>query len=189
MLIQVEYCNASFAMGLQEQRRHRRVNLNCLVEISHPRYGTRLLQAKDFSDSGIYVILPDNRLPPIGTIVKGQVQGLNGEAPKIDMEIVRTDKGGMGLRFVKPEDKKEKVSSLQSLEKTENACSGLRNRNKFWRLATGDWRLATGDWRLATGDCYWYICDRLVVDIYCRSKRLRRRYGKLSPTNPALTCS
>ncbi len=94
-------------MSEQEQRRHRRVNMNCLVQISHPSFGTKLVRAKDFSDSGIYLELQRNEIPPLGTIVKGQVQGLNGEAPRLDMEVVRADDSGIGLRFIDPADRKK----------------------------------------------------------------------------------
>lgn len=94
-------------MGLRENRRHRRIYMNCQVQISHPSFGTHLVQAKDFSDSGIFLMLKDQELPPLGTIVKGQVQGLNGDAPELDMEVVRAERGGVGLRFVNPEDEKK----------------------------------------------------------------------------------
>ncbi len=94
-------------MGLREQRRNRRVYLNCLVKISHPDIGTRLVQAKDFSDTGIFLMMKEDQLPPLGTVVKGQVQGMSEEAPVIDMEVVRSDQGGVGLRFCNPEDEKK----------------------------------------------------------------------------------
>ena len=94
-------------MGLPEQRRNRRIYMNCLVQISHPEFGTRLVQAKDFSDTGIFLMMQAEQLPPVGTIVKGQVQGMSEEAPIIDMEVVRSDQGGVGLRFCNPEDEKK----------------------------------------------------------------------------------
>ncbi len=39
-------------------------------------------------------------MPPLGSIVQGQVQGLMAEAPVVDMEIVRVEPGGLGLKFV-----------------------------------------------------------------------------------------
>ena len=94
-------------MGLREQRRHRRVTMNCVVAISHASFGTKIVQAKDFSDSGIFLMIDTDEIPPIGTIVKGQVQGLKGEAPSLEMEVVRTEQNGIGLRFVNPEDKQK----------------------------------------------------------------------------------
>ena len=92
-------------MGYREQRRHRRVSMNCVVEISHATFGTKRVRSLDFSDSGIYIELQPDEIPPCGTIVRGQVQGLSGEAPYLDMQVVRVDDGGIGLQFVKPEDK------------------------------------------------------------------------------------
>lgn len=94
-------------MGTPEQRRNRRVYLNCMVQISHPDIGTRLVQAKDFSDTGIFLMVKEDLLPPIGTVVKGQVQGLTEEAPVLDMEVVRAAQGGVGLRFCNPDDEKK----------------------------------------------------------------------------------
>jgi len=91
---------------MDEQRRRRRVNLNCLVQISHPTFGTKIVRAKDFSDLGLFLLLEPEEIPPLGTIVDGQVQGLHGEdAPRLAMEVVRVDHNGIGLQFLNPNDK------------------------------------------------------------------------------------
>ena len=87
--------------GLKENRRHRRVSLKCRVEINHPLLGKHVVEMKDFSDSGIFLYMEADKFPPLGTIVKGQVLGMQGdEAPVVDMEVVRIEKSGIGLRFV-----------------------------------------------------------------------------------------
>ncbi len=89
---------------MREQRRHRRIYMNCKIQISHPEFGSRLVEMRDFSDSGVFVSMDADQLPDIGTIVKGQVQGMEGDAPILDMEVVRSEHGGVGLRFCEDPD-------------------------------------------------------------------------------------
>lgn len=87
--------------GLKENRRHRRVSLKCQVEINHPIIGKHVVEMKDFSDSGIFLYMEPDKFPPVGTLIKGQVIGMQGDdAPVVEMEVVRIEKSGIGLRFV-----------------------------------------------------------------------------------------
>ncbi len=70
------------------------------IRIEHPEHGELLLQSRGISDSGAYVLLENpESLLKIGDIVSGQVQGLPIEAPVVQMEVVRFDSQGIGLRF------------------------------------------------------------------------------------------
>lgn len=82
------------------QRQHPRTNMKCRIRISHAAIGEVLAQTRDLSDGGVYVRHPDLTGLPRGTIVTGQVQDLPIPAPLLEMEVVRVDSEGVGLRFV-----------------------------------------------------------------------------------------
>ncbi len=70
------------------------------VKVSHPSIGEIIVNTRDISDGGIFVITDDVDMPPLGSIVEGQVQGLLNDAPILKMEIVRSESTGVGLRFI-----------------------------------------------------------------------------------------
>ncbi len=82
------------------QRQHPRTPLKCRIKISHESFGDLFAQTRDLSDGGVYVRHPDLVALPVGTILTGQVQDLPFEAPILQMEIMRVDAEGVGLRFV-----------------------------------------------------------------------------------------
>lgn len=84
----------------EDKRRHVRTPIACRIKILHESFGERLLRTRDISDGGVFVAIEDGELPPVGTIVQGQVQGLMEDAPVLDMEVVRVEPEGIGLRFV-----------------------------------------------------------------------------------------
>jgi len=85
---------------MTNQRKHQRTLLKCRVKVTHAEIGEIEVDSRDISDGGIFLITKDRELPPIGTILEGQVQGLMADAPIIEMEIVRVESDGIGLRFV-----------------------------------------------------------------------------------------
>ena len=71
------------------------------VKVTHPKVGELSLKTGDISDGGAYILASDKSELEIGQVVTVQVQGLgSGEAPAVKMQIVRTDKDGIGLAFV-----------------------------------------------------------------------------------------
>lgn len=75
------------------------------VKLSHPEVGELNLKTGDISDGGAYILAEDNSELEIGQVVTVQVQGLGGgDAPAVKMKIVRTDKDGIGLAFVKDDE-------------------------------------------------------------------------------------
>lgn len=86
-------------MSPQDQRRHIRTPLACRIKITHN--GTEaIVKTRDISDGGVFVVLEPEQVPPIGTRVTGQVQGLMDDAPVLEMEVVRVETSGVGLRFI-----------------------------------------------------------------------------------------
>lgn len=82
------------------QRQHPRTPMKCRIKISHESFGDLFAHTRDLSDGGVYVRHPDLVALPVGTILTGQVQDLPFEAPILQMEIMRVDAEGVGLRFL-----------------------------------------------------------------------------------------
>ncbi len=85
---------------MSNQRRHPRTPMKCRIKICHPSFGELLAQTRDLSDGGVYVRHPDLAGLAPGTRLSGQVQDLPIEAPVLQMEVMRADSEGAGLRFV-----------------------------------------------------------------------------------------
>ena len=84
----------------QDKRIDHRTPMKCQVKVSHPSIGEVLVQTRDISDGGIFLLTENITVPPIGTIVEGQVQGMEIEGPILKLEIVRMEPSGIGLKFV-----------------------------------------------------------------------------------------
>ncbi len=84
----------------EDKRRHVRTPIVCRIRIVHPRFGEMMVKTRDISDGGVFVVLDDAPALPVGDIVQGQVQGLVADAPVLDMEVVRVEPTGVGLKFV-----------------------------------------------------------------------------------------
>ncbi|MGV8842118.1 MAG: PilZ domain-containing protein [Pseudomonas sp.] len=85
---------------MTQQREHPRTAMRCRIKISHPSFGDLSAITRDLSNGGVYVKHPDLAALPAGTRVSGQVQDLPIEAPVLQMEIMRVDAEGAGLRFI-----------------------------------------------------------------------------------------
>jgi len=85
---------------MSEQRKHPRTALALEVNISHESMESVVLVTRDISESGIFIVADDAEIPPIGAVVQGQVQGEMDDPPTVQMEVVRIEPDGMGLRFV-----------------------------------------------------------------------------------------
>lgn len=85
---------------MENKRTSPRTPFKVRILIEHPQHGRLLVHTRDISDSGVFVILDDAQtLLQIGEVVSGQVQDMPMEAPVVQMEVVRFETDGMGLRF------------------------------------------------------------------------------------------
>ncbi|HTF95186.1 MAG TPA: PilZ domain-containing protein [Cellvibrio sp.] len=84
----------------KEKRKHIRTPFACRIKIIHDSIGELLVKTRDISDGGVFVVLEPDQIPPVGTVVEGQVQGLMDDAPVLQMEVVRVEPIGVGLRFL-----------------------------------------------------------------------------------------
>lgn len=85
---------------MSDKREHIRTPMTCRIRIEHESLGELEVKTRDISDGGVFVILDPERVPPVGSIVTGQVQGLMEAAPILQMEVVRVEPQGVGLRFL-----------------------------------------------------------------------------------------
>lgn len=81
------------------RRRHPRFPMNVDVRISHPDIGEKIVKTRNISGGGVFLLVEPTEMPAIGEIVQGQVQGMIDNPPIINMEIVRVESEGIGLRF------------------------------------------------------------------------------------------
>ncbi|MCF6260462.1 MAG: PilZ domain-containing protein [Gammaproteobacteria bacterium] len=85
---------------MNEQRKHPRTALALEVRISHQAMESVVLLTRDISESGVFMVTDGTVLPPLGSVVEGQVQGEMEEPPLVRMEVVRIEPDGVGLRFL-----------------------------------------------------------------------------------------
>lgn len=91
-------------MSDSNKRRFIRTKLHAEVTLSHPEVGDLNLKTGDVSDGGAYIFADGKDLPQVGELVHVQVQGMGGgNAPVVEMKIVRVDGSGIGLEFVNQE--------------------------------------------------------------------------------------
>ena len=83
-----------------DQRRHPRTPLKCRIKISHASIGDIVVDTRNISNGGVFIVTEDIEMPPVGTVVAGQVQGMAAQAAVLDMEIVRVEPDGIGLKFL-----------------------------------------------------------------------------------------
>ncbi|MBK8188459.1 MAG: PilZ domain-containing protein [Cellvibrio sp.] len=83
-----------------EKRKHVRTPFTCRIKIIASDNTELSVKTRDISDGGVFVVLEPEQMPPIGTLVRGQVQGLLDNAPILQMEVVRVESNGVGLKFL-----------------------------------------------------------------------------------------
>jgi hypothetical protein len=86
----------------QNNRRYPRTRLRAEVKLKHPEVGEQHSHTRDISEGGAFVLHEGIALPALGEIIEVQVQGMPGEtAPIVRMQVVRIDRDGIGLEFIK----------------------------------------------------------------------------------------
>lgn len=87
---------------MEERRQFERAPTSIKVQIHHPALGTVSGFARDISDGGAQVLVENQVVPPVGTVVKVQFNKLTGpvnEKP-VDMKVMYCNKNVLGLMFV-----------------------------------------------------------------------------------------
>lgn len=89
-------------MSPENNRRYPRTRLRAEVKLKHPEVGEQLSHTRDISEGGAFVLNENIMLPALGEVIEVQVQGMPGEAaPVVRMKVVRIDRDGIGLEFIK----------------------------------------------------------------------------------------
>lgn len=85
---------------MSNKRIHPRTALRCKFKIWNGSIGEMMVTTRDISDGGLFLILESPVSLPAGTRCQGQVQGLMADAPVVELEVVRVEPGGVGLKFI-----------------------------------------------------------------------------------------
>lgn len=86
-----------------ENRKHLRIGLVVEIELTLSGKDPFDVRTRNISDGGLYIILDDIQLPPIGTEVKVRLKNQlgDGEEPPINRAlVVRHESDGIGLQFL-----------------------------------------------------------------------------------------
>ena len=86
-----------------ENRKHLRIGLIVDIELTLPGADTITVRTRNISDGGLYLVLDDIDLPPMGTEVKVRLKNQlgDGEEPPINRaKVVRHEPTGIGLEFL-----------------------------------------------------------------------------------------
>lgn len=91
---------------VQDQRRHRRMQVQMKVQLTHPDLGVIELMTKDVSEAGLYVLVDDCFDLPLGERVQVRTIKLGEDQKEVSevlsMRIVRKDSDGIGLMLEFP---------------------------------------------------------------------------------------
>lgn len=86
-----------------ENRKHLRIGLVVEIELTLSGKDPCDVRTRNISDGGLYILLDDIQLPPIGTEVKVRLKNQlgDGEEPPVNRAlVVRHESDGMGLQFI-----------------------------------------------------------------------------------------
>lgn len=89
---------------MANNRKHPRNPFEVNIKIWHPDFGEKIVKTKDVSEGGLFIITEPTKMPPIGEIIEGQIQGMMIDLPIVKMKIVRTVEDGVGLEFIQEKD-------------------------------------------------------------------------------------
>jgi len=84
---------------MNNRRKHSRISATINILIKHSSIGEKHIKTKDISDGGLFLLIEPEVMPPIGEVIVGQVIDIP-DAPIVDMEIVRVELDGIGLRYL-----------------------------------------------------------------------------------------
>ena len=86
-----------------KNRRSPRIPMQLEVEFNHDNVGQLILVTKDISETGVFVKMPLDQQPGVGSLVSVKLKDsfADGEEPQtLTMKVVRSTEKGIGLEFV-----------------------------------------------------------------------------------------
>lgn len=85
---------------MQEKRRAVRTPFKSRIRIKHDSLGSVETITRDVSDTGVFLHLEGKFDLGLGDVIEAQVLGLpGGDAPVLELEVMRLDEDGVGLKF------------------------------------------------------------------------------------------
>lgn len=87
---------------MEDRRRFERTPTSIRVELTHPSIGTIVGFTRDISDGGAQVVIENQPIPPVGTVVNVVFKKVVGpvNAEPVRMKIMHTHRNVAGLMFV-----------------------------------------------------------------------------------------
>ena len=88
---------------MPNKRRSPRLPMKLDVEFTHDEIGHHYLVTKDISETGVFIKIPPEQQPDVGTYAKVKLKDnfADGEQPDtLTMRVVRQSAEGIGLEFV-----------------------------------------------------------------------------------------
>jgi hypothetical protein len=86
-----------------ERRDEERQEVSFFVEIlDPPLFGKAKLQTRDLSKKGVFIVLDQDKCPPVGRVLSLRMPGLlwGEESSTVLARVVRVTDQGMGLQFL-----------------------------------------------------------------------------------------
>lgn len=86
-----------------ENRKHLRIGLGVDIELTMPGHDPITVRTRDISDGGLYLVLDETHMPPVGSEVTVQLKNQLGdgeEPPTNRARVVRHEPDGVGLEFL-----------------------------------------------------------------------------------------
>lgn len=83
-----------------DKRESTRIPFQAKVSIANENTGPFTVAVRDISDGGIFIVVDGQIDLSIGAVLNVQMQGMPVEAPIREMEVVRLEHTGAGLKFV-----------------------------------------------------------------------------------------
>lgn len=85
---------------MTDKRQYMRTPFKATVKLLLSEKGEVQLTMEDMSNGGVFLLTENIEPPPLGSIVKVQVQGMMADAPLISAKVVRVTREGIGLQFI-----------------------------------------------------------------------------------------
>lgn len=103
---------------MSEKRAHKRKLVNSEVRLFHDSFGEIESVTRDISNGGVFVIVQPEHELGVGELVKMALLESSDPNVLFNMQVMRHDKGGMGLMFINFEVDGQEYE--------------MKNLNKFW---------------------------------------------------------
>ena len=87
---------------MEERRRFAQTSTIIHIKLTNPTFGTLIGSTRDISDGGALVMVDNELVPPVGTVVDVVFKKVVGpvNAQPVAMKVMHTHKNTLGLMFL-----------------------------------------------------------------------------------------